>query len=318
MSLPALRALRERYPSAWIAVQARPWVADLYARERFANQVLPYTARRGASDWAGKWRAARQLRAGHFDCAILLPNSFDSALVVWLAGIPRRIGYRRDGRGWLLTDAIPPPRPGEIPRHERFYYLELLRRAGILESLPADAAIRLEGAAEARLAGEVRFSRMGWTAPVVGVSPGAAYGGAKRWPPERFAEAAARVASAIGRRGGGVRLHQRAARRAARRGWPERPQGRRPQFRRRDHSRRIHRTGRRLPRVSHQRLRRDARGLGARRAHGGRVRRHRSGDHRAARPAEPRGAGAGRMQPVPAARVPHRPPLHDPRDRPSA
>ena len=198
MSLPALRALRGRYPSAWIAVQALPWVADLYARERFADQVLLYTARRGASDWAGKWRAARQLRAERFDCAFLLPNSFDSALVVWLAGIPRRIGFRRDGRGWLLTDPIAPPRPAEIPRHERFYYLELLRRAGMLESLPADAAIQLEGAAEARLAGEVRFSRMGWTAPVVGVSPGAAFGGAKRWPPDRFAEAAARVASALG------------------------------------------------------------------------------------------------------------------------
>jgi len=175
-----------------------PWVADLYAREKFADQVLPYTARRGASDWAGKWRAARQLRAERFDCAILLANSFDSALVVRLAGIPRRIGYHRDGRGWLLTDAVQPPRPGEIPRHERFYYLELLRRAGILDSLPADAPTQLEGVAEARRAGVDRFSMLGRTGSVIGVSPGAAFGGAKRWLPESFAEAAARVASALG------------------------------------------------------------------------------------------------------------------------
>ncbi len=198
MSLAALRALRGRFPSAWITLHATAWVADLYAREKFADQVMPYAARRGALDWAGKWREARRLRAGRFDCAILLPNSFDSALVVRLAGIPRRIGYRRDGRGWLLTDSIPPPLPGEIPRHERFYYLELLRRAGILDSLPARAPTQLEGAPAARLAGEDRFARMGLPGPVVGVSPGAAFGGAKRWLPEGFAEAAAQVASALG------------------------------------------------------------------------------------------------------------------------
>ena len=198
MSLPALHALRDRFPGAHLAVQAMPWVADLYARETFLDQVLPYTARRGASDWMGKWRAGRQLRAGRFDCAILLANSFDSALGAWLAGIPRRIGYQRDGRGWLLTDAIPPVRPGEIPRHECFYYLELLRRSGILSGLPEGGSIQLEGAAQARVAGERRFAEMGIAGPVIGVSPGAAYGSAKRWPPDQFAEAAARVAAATG------------------------------------------------------------------------------------------------------------------------
>ena len=196
MSLPALRAIRGRFPSAHIAVQARPGVAELYARERLANEVILYQAERGARDWSGKWRAARLLRAQRFDCAILLANSFDSALVVWLAGIPRRIGYNRDGRGMLLTDAVRAPRAGEIPPHERHYYLELLRRAGIIGELDPPDAILLDGADEARLAGEKRFGELGIVGPVIGVSPGAAYGSAKRWPPERFAEAAARVASA--------------------------------------------------------------------------------------------------------------------------
>ncbi len=198
MSLPALRALRERYPGAHYAVQAMPWVADLYARERFADEIVPYTARRGARDWAGKWRAAARLRAGKFDAAFLLTNSFDSALIVWLARIPRRIGYNRDGRGWMLTHPVAPPVRGEIPRHERFYYLELLRRAGILDQLPECDAIQLDGVSDARQAGERRLAEAGVSLPVVGVSPGAAYGGAKRWLPDRFAEAAAIVASAIG------------------------------------------------------------------------------------------------------------------------
>jgi len=201
MSLAALRALRERFPSAHIAVQARPWVADLYSRERFLDHVIPYTAARGAGDWASKWRAASSLRAERFDCAILLPNSFDSALVVWLAGIPRRIGYNRDGRGLLLTNAIQLPAPGETPRHERFYYLELLRRAGLLPPEPVSDAIHLEGATQARVAGEARFLELGISGPVIGISPGAAYGSAKRWLPERFAEAAANL---VGHTGGAV------------------------------------------------------------------------------------------------------------------
>ncbi len=200
MSLPALRAIRERYPEAHIAILARPWVADLYAREPFADRVIAYTAGRGARDLAGKWRAARALAAQRFDCAILLQNAFEAALVAWLARIPRRIGYDRDGRGLLLTDAVPVPKPGETPRHERFYYLELLHRAGITGSTPVDDEVRLDGRAGALEAGLARLRELGIDGLVVGVSPGAAYGSAKRWPPERFAEAASAVASAVGGR----------------------------------------------------------------------------------------------------------------------
>ncbi len=183
MSLPALCALRERFPQARITVLARPWVADLYRRETFLNEVVVYDGAR--------WRTARMLRAQAFDCAILLPNAFDAALLAWLARIPVRIGYNRDGRGLLLTRAVPPPRPSEIPRHQRFYYLELLRRAGILETLPASAPVRLEASGKKQ------------AARTIGVSPGAAYGTAKQWLPERFAEAAAQL---VGARGASIAL----------------------------------------------------------------------------------------------------------------
>ncbi len=189
MSLPALRALREKFPGAEISILAKSWVADLYGREPFCDRLIPYDGHRLA--------AAKELKKYDFDCAILLQNAFEAAFIAFWARIPRRIGYARDGRSPLLTQAIPVPRKGEIPHHERFYYLELLRRAGILETMPENDLIRLDGASAARQAGFQRFQQIGFNSPV-GVSPGAAYGTAKRWLPERFAEAANRVAKETG------------------------------------------------------------------------------------------------------------------------
>ena len=194
MSLPALRALRQRFPRAHISILAKPWVADLYRRENVCNSLIPYTAR----TWGEKLAAARELRTSQFDTAILLQNAFEAAAIAYVAGIPERIGYSRDGRGFLLTRPIPVPKPGEIPRHESFYYLELLRRAGILAALPGNDSIRLESAPTARAAGLDRFHQLGLGETVIGVSPGAAYGTAKRWIPERFAESANQVATELG------------------------------------------------------------------------------------------------------------------------
>jgi heptosyltransferase II len=182
MSLPAIRAIRDIFPHARVTVLAKPWVADVYARESAIDGVIPYAGTRR--------QIAAKLRSQRFDAAILLQNAFDAALVTWMAGIPVRIGYNRDARGLLLTHAIPVPEPGEIPRHERFYYLELLRRAGLMERFPACDAIRLDGLDAARAEGAAHLARLGIDGPVIGVSPGAAFGGAKRWPADRFAQVA--------------------------------------------------------------------------------------------------------------------------------
>ncbi|MBK7927549.1 MAG: lipopolysaccharide heptosyltransferase II [Bryobacterales bacterium] len=203
MSLPALRMVRARFPQAHVAVLAKPWVADLYGRETWLNEVIPYTPQPGRGDWAAKWRAAREIGRMGFDAALLLPNSFESAAVAFAARIPERIGYARDGRGVLLTRALAVPKPGEIPAHETFYYLELVRRAGWLRELPATAHPVLEGLEAARSAGGVLLEEKGLGGGVLGVSPGAAFGTAKRWYPERFAAAALRVAE---ERGWGVAL----------------------------------------------------------------------------------------------------------------
>jgi heptosyltransferase-2 len=195
MSLPATRAIRAAFPGAEISIAARASVADVYAREAAIDRILPCPA--PSDGLRARREFAARLREERFDAAILLPNSFDSALTAWMAGIPERIGYRRDGRGWLLTRPIPIPEPGEIPRHERFYYLELLRRAGLIECFPESGAIRLDGIETARKAGAAKLRALGVAPPVAGISPGAAYGNAKRWLPERFAETAA----ALGDRG---------------------------------------------------------------------------------------------------------------------
>jgi heptosyltransferase-2 len=179
MSLPALRAIRERFPQARISILAKPWVADLYGRESFLDEIVIYSGK-------SPWRTGSELRARRFDCAILLQNAFEAAWIAWLAKIPTRIGYKRDGRQLLLTRAVDVPKRGEIPRHERYYYLELLRRAGLIDRLPECEAIRLHRDAYPH------------SERVIGVSPGAAYGTAKRWLPEGFAEAASAVATARG------------------------------------------------------------------------------------------------------------------------
>ncbi len=194
MSVPALQALRDRFPAAEISILARPWVAGLYGREPFCDELIPYEAPRSWRGWKGKWRIAQDLRRRHFDCAILLQNAFESAALVKAAGIPARIGYDRDARGWLLTHPIPPPQPGEIPKHQRFYYLELLKRARILDRYQTNGHIRLHGAPAAAQAGRRRLHALSLGGPVIGIAPGAAYGGAKRWLPERFAAAAAQLA----------------------------------------------------------------------------------------------------------------------------
>lgn len=198
MSLPALRAIRGRFPGAQISVLARPWVAALYEGERAIDSIIPLEGAPGVRDSGAKWRLARRLRREHFDLAVLFPNSFESAALVRLAGVKRIVGYARDGRGFLLNDAIAPPPKAAAPRHERYYYLELLRRAGLIDAIPDVPDIRLDGTEEAQLRGEQLFGRSGVPTPVIGVSPGAAYGAAKRWLPERFGEAAARLAAEIG------------------------------------------------------------------------------------------------------------------------
>lgn len=195
MALPAIRAVRGKFPQATISILARPYVLDIYRDQEIADELIAY-------DWTGEHKGFRgraklihELRQKQFDAALLLQNAFDAAWLVWGAKIPERIGYARDGRSWLLTKAVPVPKTGEIPAHEKFYYLELLRRAGWIEEAPEVEWISLVVAQDKRDRAENLLVTAGAQAEKtrIAVGAGASYGSAKCWPPERFAEALNRL-----------------------------------------------------------------------------------------------------------------------------
>jgi heptosyltransferase-2 len=196
MAIPTLEVIRRAHPSDEVHVLARPAVADLFAEQPFADRILTYQNRGPHQGWLGREKLAAELRNEKFDVAVLLQNAFDAAWLAWRAHIPERIGYARDARGPLLTKAIRVPREGEIPKHESRYYLELLRRAGwISGDMPPLRPIRLQVSESAREAAEKSLRAMGAkpNARRFAIAPGASYGAAKCWPPEKFALLADRL-----------------------------------------------------------------------------------------------------------------------------
>jgi len=195
LSIPALRAIRGRWPQAEIALLARPAVAELYRGQGYADRLLEFDhVGRHRGTW-GRERLARELRRERFDIALLLQNAFEAAWIAFRARIPVRIGYNRDARGFLLTRAVDVPRSGEVPAHEAYYYLELLRRAGWIERLPSIENIELHvGPAEReRAEGTLRRAGARPGGFRIALAPGAAYGSAKCWPAQRYAALADRL-----------------------------------------------------------------------------------------------------------------------------
>jgi heptosyltransferase-2 len=190
MALPALRAVRARFSEAEITILALSYVGDLYRDQQICDQMITYDRSGVHAGIRGRERLAAQLREQKFDVALLLQNAFDAAWLAWRAGIPQRIGYSRDARGLLLTKSVSVPKAGEVPPHEKFYYLELLRRIGWLDSLADEGLISLRVPEQnrRRAAGFLVEAGARPHAVRIAVGAGASYGSAKCWPPDRFAE----------------------------------------------------------------------------------------------------------------------------------
>jgi len=183
LSLPALRDVRRAFPDAKLTVLARRVVAPLYEAVPGVDVLL---------ESKGVARDAAALR-GHYDLAVVFPNSFGTAFAAWRAGVPERWGYAADGRAPLLTRA---PRIPEATRgrSQVYYYRAMLEAVGLSTEGPADAGLECPFGWL-----ELGASRLVGDGPFVGINPGAAFGTAKRWLPERYAA----VADVLARKTGG-------------------------------------------------------------------------------------------------------------------
>jgi heptosyltransferase-2 len=185
MTMPALRALRRANPGARITLLVKPWVSPLFENDPGVDCIIQYSDEHKGI--FGKLKLAREIRRYGFCEAVLFQNALDAAIVAFLAGIPERIGYSRDGRRLLLTTAVPVDSNSEKVHHVE-YYLNLLVKAGfaVEKSLPW-IYLTLEERFQARdLLKKLKR-------PLVAINPGATYGSSKRWRPERFAEVAWKI-----------------------------------------------------------------------------------------------------------------------------
>ncbi len=211
MSMPALQRLREAMPGGHIALLTPNKLVDLWQHHPAIDAVLAF------DENVTLWQVARQLRSGQFDVALILPNSPRSALEVFLARIPLRIGYARPWRNWLLTQRVP-PRPDEVPMRRRSVaeIQRLIATPTPLSAQPIPAAahhvhqylhlVAALGANPEPLTPRLHVSedevrefrasflneyptQISW----FGLNPGAKYGPAKRWPLERYIAAAAEL-----------------------------------------------------------------------------------------------------------------------------
>lgn len=198
MSLPALEALRARYPAAEIVVLAKPWVSELYSHHTAVSRRMVYDPDGEHRGTRGFWRLVQALRSEQFDAALLFQNAFHAAWMARCARIPVRIGYARDSRGSLLTDAVAVP-PAPAYGHEANYYLQLLLRAGWIEKFAPVQDIRLILTESEKTWAAQHLDSLGLRGPrfLVGLGPGASFGPAKRWLPERYADLADRLIGAL-------------------------------------------------------------------------------------------------------------------------
>lgn len=233
MATPTLRAIRNRFASAHITFLTEANLRELARGGDWMDESLEWPAKDRRSPLRKEYRdLAWDLRRRRFDWAVLLPNSMRSALIVRLAGARRRIGYDRDGRGILLTDRLPlrnrrrenlpldrqrgpfAPRPEDpsqvqpsnrlpVPP-ERFvpmplveYYADLAETIGC--DRPGDR-LELFTTPDCDNSVQERLVSLGVAdhRPLVVISPGARYGAAKCWFPDRFAEVADRLIESEG------------------------------------------------------------------------------------------------------------------------
>jgi lipopolysaccharide heptosyltransferase II len=185
ISVPAVRAIKTGRPDAHITIAAPKKIAAIWKLVPEVDEIIPLPNR-------GLFATVRAIRRQpRFDVAVVFPNSLRSALEVWLSGIPRRVGYRGHSRKWLLNQIVPENERVGPPEHQAFHYLRIAKNLGAEISGEFIASKKMPNAQ--RPTPNSQLSTLN-SQLLVGLCPGAEYGPAKRWLPERFAEAATSIA----------------------------------------------------------------------------------------------------------------------------
>lgn len=190
MTTPAVRTIRENFPESEIVMLVHPWVSDVFRYSPRVDRLILYEKKGRHKGLQGMWRLADELRQERFDCAILLQNAFEAALIAMLAGIPARGGYTTDGRGFLLTHGV--QKINELnKKHEVNYYQRIMLGLGLTPAVnEPELFIQGEQINAARRLLAERIGEHPGNGPVIGFNPGAAFGPAKRWPADKFADLA--------------------------------------------------------------------------------------------------------------------------------
>ncbi len=173
MSVPAVRAIKNGRPDVHVTIAAPDKIAPMWKLIPEVNAIIPLPE----GSLLSFVRLLRQQVP--FDVAILFPNSLRVALESWLSGIPRRVGYRGHTRSWLVNQIVREPRKPGPPEHHSLRFLRIARECG------ADTS-NIE-VPKPHQTSNIKHQTL------IGLCPGAEYGPAKRWLPERFAEAAAKI-----------------------------------------------------------------------------------------------------------------------------
>ena len=192
MTLPALEAVRENFPGGHITVLAKPWVAPLFENHPAVDRVMVFDKGTGSrAGFLAIFKTSRILRKERFDLAILFQNAFEAALLVFLGRVKLRVGYKTDGRSLLLTHGV--SRTEKVLRiHQVGYYCAILRAMG-WPAEERDPALHTGREVRDQAVGILKSNGVDPRDFIVGLSPGAVFGNAKRWPPNRFAEIGDRV-----------------------------------------------------------------------------------------------------------------------------
>jgi len=227
MTTPAVHTIRENFPDAEITMLAVPWVADIFSLSPDVDKVFVYDKKHlYQGKVKGPINLAKDLKKEKFDAAILLQNAIEAAVIAKMAGIPIRAGYKRDGRGPLLSHGVTISDETR-KKHQVHYYQDMLNSLGLTPGpdhlrlpLPDDlmqwahelvdsfnymspfTMDDLQQGKEIPDPAELKTLKTSETPiPVIGFNPGAAFGPAKQWPVEKFAQLAAIITHNYGESG---------------------------------------------------------------------------------------------------------------------